>query len=28
MNWSSLAARIDGHLVTPDHPGYDQARGG
>ena len=28
MNWNSLAARIDGRLVTPDHPDYDRARGG
>lgn len=28
MNWNSLAARIDGRVVTPDHPDYDQARGG
>jgi FAD/FMN-containing dehydrogenase len=28
MTWSSLAARIEGRVVTPDHPDYDTARGG
>lgn len=28
MTWSSLAARIEGRAVTPDHPDYDTARGG
>jgi FAD/FMN-containing dehydrogenase len=28
VNWNSLAGRIDGRVVTPDHPDYDHARGG